>query len=200
VSAQRPPDPSRSPRERADRQNVLMSELRWAGFAVFVLAAMLGTIVVTSLAHALHPPSNVEAVDSDHLHLKGEFVESNLGTETLTDGSVIARVVASKFAFVPRCVPVPAGEPVRLRYASPDVVHGVIVDGTNVNTMVVPGYIAEVKTRFDVPGDHYMPCHEYCGQGHSQMWGVIRVVPREEWAGDPAKREACVADRPPANL
>ena len=86
------------------------------------------------------------------------------------------RIVATKFAFIPRCVPVPEGVPVRMRLASPDVVHGIIVNGTNANTMVVPGYVAQVETTFHGTGDRLMPCHEYCGQGHSQMWGVIRVL------------------------
>ena len=194
------PDAPRSERESEDRWNVLASELRWLAVAVFVLVLLLGTVVATSWIHALHPPSNVETVDSDHLHLGGEFVESNLGTQTMPDGSIVARVVATKFAFIPRCLPVPAGVPVRLRLASPDVVHGIIVKDTNANTMVVPGYVAEVKTRFDIEGDHYMPCHEFCGQGHSQMWGVLRAVPLADWSTDPERRATCTADHPPSRL
>ena len=132
-----------------------------------------------------------KSIDSDRLHLAGEFVESNLGAETTPDGRVVLRIVATKFAFIPRCVPVPEGVPVRMRLASPDVVHGLIVNGTNANTMVVPGYVAQVETTFHGTGDRLMPCHEYCGQGHSQMWGVIRVVPQADWRERPGERQAC---------
>ena len=185
------PDPSRGERERQDRANVLRSEMRWVTVVGGSLGVMMLTIIATSLAFALHPPSNVELIDSDRLHLAGEFVESNLGAETTPDGRVVLRIVATKFAFIPRCVPVPEGVPVRMRLASPDVVHGLIVNGTNANTMVVPGYVAQVETTFQGTGDRLMPCHEYCGQGHSQMWGIIRVVPQADWRERPGERQAC---------
>lgn len=185
------PDPSGSEREREDRRNVLHSELRWMGIAGFTLLVLLGTIVGTSLTHGLHPPSNVEAIDSDRLHLEGEFVEENLGTEVTRDGTIFVRIVAAKFAFVPRCTPVPQGIPVRLRLASPDVIHGIIVNASNANTMVVPGYVSEVRTTFGGAGDRQMPCHEFCGMGHSQMWGLIRVVPLDQWPMGRTGRVAC---------
>ena len=64
-----------------------------------------------------------------------------------------------------------------MRFASPDVIHGILVTGTNVNTMVVPGYVSQVHTVFRTTGDLLMPCHEFCGFGHSQMWARVRVVP-----------------------
>ena len=59
-----------------------------------------------------------------------------------------------------------------MRLASPDVIHGILVAGTNVNTMVVPGYVSQVHTVFRTTGDLLMPCHEFCGFGHSQMLGA----------------------------
>ncbi len=49
-----------------------------------------------------------------------------------------ARIVATQFAFVPQCIVLPANERVTLRFTSPDVIHGILVTGTNVNTMVIP--------------------------------------------------------------
>ena len=57
------------------------------------------------------------------------------------------------------------------------MIHGILVAGTNVNTMVVPGYVSQVHTVFRKTGDLLMPCHEFCGFGHSQMWARVRVVP-----------------------
>ncbi len=39
--------------------------------------------------------------------------------------------------------------------------------------MVVPGFVAEVRTRFATTGEHPMPCHEFCGLGHQAMWGSV---------------------------
>ena len=174
-----------------DERDILRSELKWSAVVAVAVALIIAVIVVSSATMLLHPPSNVETIDPATLHLEGEFVESNLGTIESTDGSVVTRVIATQFAFVPRCLAVPAGRPVTLRITSPDVIHGLLIAGTNVNTMVVPGYVAQVRTVFQEPGDHLMPCHEYCGLGHSEMWSVVRVVPPGEWRPDERGRVSC---------
>ena len=65
---------------------------------------------------------------------------------------MVARVIATQFAFQPRCIVVPRDAPVTLRFATPDVIHGILVSGTNVNTMIVPGYVAQVHTTFTPHG------------------------------------------------
>ncbi|MBV8361497.1 MAG: cytochrome C oxidase subunit II [Deltaproteobacteria bacterium] len=149
---------------------------------VAMLVIMMVIIVLTSFAGALHPASNVEVIDSRTLHLRGEFVESNLGTAMEPDGSVTVRLIAEQYDFVPRCVVVPADTPVRFRLTSSDVIHGFILPDTNVNTMVVPSFVAEVRTRFSKPGNYVMPCHEYCGLGHQAMWAQVKVVPWDQFA------------------
>jgi cytochrome c oxidase subunit 2 len=67
----------------------------------------------------------------------------------------------------------------------------VLVAGTNVNTMVVPGYVSQVHTVFTKTGDLLAPCHEYCGIGHSQMTATIRVVPAEAFRPGPDGRMSC---------
>ena len=101
------------------------------------------------------------------------------------------RIVATQFAFVPQCVVVPADREVTLRLASPDVIHGILVTGTNVNTMVVPGYVSQVHTVFRTTGDLLMPCHEFCGLGHSQMLARVRVVPGDQFRPDAQGRVSC---------
>jgi cytochrome c oxidase subunit 2 len=88
---------------------------------------------------------------------------------------------------------VPANKRVTLRFASPDVIHGILVTGTNVNTMIIPGYVSQVHTEFTKTGDLLMPCHEYCGLGHSQMWATVRVVPESEFKPDGEGRATCDA-------
>ena len=168
---------------------VTRTENRWVVIMLAMLATMLAVIVVTGVTHALNPPSNVETIDPTSLHLSGEFAESNLGTAAEPDGSVTARIVAEQYAFVPECVVVPADTPVKFRLTSTDVVHGFLLPSTNVNTMVVPGFVAEVRTRFSRPGVYNMPCHEFCGGGHHGMWARVRVVPEGQF------RQLAVAER-----
>ena len=97
-------------------------------------------ILFTALTMGVNPPSNVERIDPKTLHLSGEFAEQNLGTTVGADGSVTVRAIATQFMFLPRCIAVPANRRVTLRFASPDVIHGLLITGTNVNTMVIPGF------------------------------------------------------------
>jgi cytochrome c oxidase subunit 2 len=174
-----------------NEQEILKAELRWSVVAGIAVTIILAVIVGSSLAMAIHPPSHVETIDPTTLSKSGEFAESNLGTQVNPDGTVTVRVIATQFAFVPRCLPVPQGRPVTVRITSPDVIHGFIIAGTNPNTMVVPGYVSEVHTDFNAAGDHLMPCHEYCGLGHSEMWSLVRVLPQSEWKNDQNGRASC---------
>src|SRR5215469_8125856 len=125
-------------------RRILGTELLWAFGVGVLIAAILGMIVFTALTKSVNPPSNVERIDPKTLHLSGEFAEHNLGTTVSSDGSVTVRAIATQFMFVPQCLAVPAKRKVTLRFASPDVIHGLLITGTNVNTMVIPGYVAQV--------------------------------------------------------
>lgn len=177
----------------ASEEAILRSELRWAVVVSGVVLAIMLAILYAGLVHHINPPSNIETIDPKTLHLTGEFTEPNLGTRVEPNGQVTTRIVATQFAFQPQCILVPANRPVTLRLASPDVIHGILVTGTNVNTMVVPGYVSQVHTVFTRTGDLLMPCHEYCGLGHSQMWATVRVVPESEFKPSAEGRATCDA-------
>jgi cytochrome c oxidase subunit II len=167
---------------------VARTEKRWVLLMVGMLLIMMIVIILTGIMGALHPSSNVEVIDPTTLHLQGEFVESNLGTAIEPDGTVTVRLIAQQYDFVPRCVQVPVGTPVKFRLTSADVVHGFLLPDTNVNTMIVPGFVAEVRTRFANEGEYTMPCHEFCGLGHHAMWAHVRVVSTERFAGAFSRR------------
>jgi cytochrome c oxidase subunit 2 len=178
-------------RHEVNERWILKTELLWAfGVGVFIAAA-LSMIVFTALTISVNPPSNVERIDPKALHLSGEFAEHNLGTTVSSDGTVIVRAIATQFMFVPQCIAVPANTRVTLRFASPDVIHGLLITGTNVNTMVIPGYVAQVHTEFTRSGDLLMPCHEYCGQGHSEMWATVQVLPNDRFKPGADGRVSC---------
>jgi cytochrome c oxidase subunit II len=179
----------------SDERQVIRMERRWSAVVGVAVAIIIAVIVISSFAMAIHPPSHVETIDPTTLGKSGEFTEGNLGTRVNPDGSVIVRLIAAQFAFVPRCIPVPQGRPVTIRITTPDVIHGFIIAGTNANTMVVPGYVSEVRTVFNEAGDHIMPCHEFCGLGHSEMWSLVRVLSQSEWKTDESGRASCEIPR-----
>lgn len=153
-----------------------------------LVAIMLGSIFYTAFALSVHPPSNVETIDSTRLHLSEEFAEDNLGISRNPDGSVTLRMVAGRYAFYPQHVEIPAETDLVLRIATPDVLHGLHVPGTNIDTMVIPGYVSQVRTRIDfdsvaeygrVEGNRvHLPlyCNEFCGLGHHSMWSRLTIV------------------------
>lgn len=175
----------------SDGRDALRAELRWAAIVGAAVALIVVAVVFAGVVLGINPPSNIEHIDPKTLHLSAEFTESNLGTRVDANGQVTVRVVTTQFSFIPSCVVVPADQPVTLRFASPDVIHGILVTGTNVNTMVVPGYVAQVHTEFTETGDLLMPCQEYCGIGHSQMIATVRVVPAADFIPDAQGKVSC---------
>jgi cytochrome c oxidase subunit 2 len=158
-----------------------VAERRWAIIVGVIIVLLVAMMVITGLRYAAMPPSRVETVDPRTLHVAGEFVESNLGTSVGPDGRVIVRIVAQQYSFEPQCIVVPAEMPVTFRATATDVVHGFIVGTTNANTMLIPGYVATFTTTFRAPGEHLMPCHEYCGTGHEAMWAKVVVLAPAEF-------------------
>lgn len=152
-------------------------ERRWVWISLFLAVFMATLLGFYAVGSNIHPPSNVETIDSSRLHLTNEFAEDKLGVKTAPDGSVRVTLVAARYGFYPPHIEVPANTPVTFRIASADVLHGVHVPYTNMATMVVPGYISEVTTTFPHPGEFSLLCNEYCGLGHDHMWSRLVVVP-----------------------
>ncbi|MCB1875628.1 MAG: hypothetical protein KDH88_06600 [Chromatiales bacterium] len=151
-------------------------EKRWMWLVGLMVVIMLGTIFYTALANAVHPPSNVETIDSTRLHLSEEFAEDKLGVETMADGSVRVTMVAARYGIFPQHIEVPLKTPVTFRIATPDVLHGLHIPFSNMDTMVIPGFVSEVTTQFQFEGEQPMFCNEYCGLGHHYMWSRVKVV------------------------
>lgn len=168
----------------------------------------LRTILLTVLFLALIPATRYYQIDEPllrslegkrpldpaMLHLAGEFVENNLGTEMDGNGSITLRMLAQQYLFIPHCVLVPAGVPVRLRITSADAVHSLAIDGTAYNIKVLPGTVSEAQLQFSNVGVYKTACREFCGAGHYAMRSEVRVVPREQFpALRPEERGSCGA-------
>jgi cytochrome c oxidase subunit 2 len=157
------------------------AERRWAIIVGIIIALLVVIMVVTGLHWAAMPPSRVETIDVNTVHIRGEFVESNLGTTLEPDGKVMVRLIAQQYSFVPQCIVVPAEMPVTFRGTATDAIHGFVVGTTNANTMLIPGFVATFTTTFKKTGEQLMPCHEYCGTGHEAMWARVQILPPEEF-------------------
>jgi cytochrome c oxidase subunit 2 len=180
------PDPAAEHAERIEH--------RWAAVMVAIMVLLVAIATFEALYHTAVPQARVETVNPRTLHLGGEFIESNLGAALEPDGSVTVRAVGQQYSFTPSCLLVPADTPITFRMTSADVVHGFLVAGTNINLMLVPGYISSLGARFDAPGERLMPCHEFCGVGHEGMWARVKIVDKAAFAALAAahRRLSCV--------
>jgi len=156
-------------------------ERKWITLSMLVVGLFVGIITIDAFFHGVNPPSKVETVDSASLHLNKEFAEDNLGVQVDAKGNVIIRMVAGRYSFFPKHISVPSETPLTFRWVSMDVLHGVHIPMTNMSTMIVPGYVAEITTTFPKPGEYPVLCNEYCGLGHNHMWSNISVIAKEDW-------------------
>jgi cytochrome c oxidase subunit II len=158
------------------------TERRWATVSVIIVVVLTVMAAFAGIHRVTMPQPRVEITDPSRLHLSGEFVEANLGSVLEPDGAVTVRAIAQQYSFTPACILVPAQTPITLRATSADVIHGILIQATNINTMLVPGYVSEQFMRFEKTGDYLMPCQEFCSFGHEGMWGKVRVIDKAEFA------------------
>lgn len=85
---------------------------------------------------------------------------------------------AQIWSFAPNEIKIPAGSTVTFFVTSADLLHGLLIERTNVNVMIFPGEVTKTTARFDEPGEYRFLCHEYCGLGHHTMFGKVIVEPR----------------------
>jgi len=78
---------------------------------------------------------------------------------------------------------VPVDKPVKLIMTSEakDVIHSFFVPNFRIKQDVVPGLYTTTWFQATRPGRHQIFCAEYCGTGHSQMFGKVVVLTAEQW-------------------
>ena len=94
--------------------------------------------------------------------------------------------VARMWKFEPEDVTVPAGSTVDIYLSAADVTHGLILLGTNLNLMAVPGVVNYARVTFDKPRVYQLLCHEFCGTGHDRMAAELHVVDRTTFSARPS--------------
>jgi mono/diheme cytochrome c family protein len=96
------------------------------------------------------------------------------------DGVRVINLVArapEQGGFSPDRIVLQAGETVKLRISSPDVVHGLAIPGLGVNVdEITPGKVVEVEITPEHPGRYAFACIRWCSADHWRMRGVIDVT------------------------
>ncbi|MGI9612575.1 MAG: cytochrome c oxidase subunit II [Acidimicrobiales bacterium] len=157
-------------------------ERNWMRLSAALLVVFLGTVTVAGFAMGFQVAGVEQQVDPRNVLDTEPWSEP--GLREIAPGRYEAYVVAQTWAFVPRELDVPVGSTVDIYVTSPDLQHGFKITDTNVNVMVVPGQVSKLTYTFDTVGEYPYLCHEYCGQGHATMFGVVNVFDPDDAIGE----------------
>lgn len=161
-------------------------EKLWIGLSLFLIACFIGIVMFGFTVLDLKVPGGDPSGKTvDPMNLT-ETPFADPGVRKVEDGRAEYEVymVARKFLFQPStggALELPADTRVTFHLTSPDVIHGLEVVGTNINSMAIPGQVATFTTIFPETGTYGLICHEYCGATHHSMQGQVKVVPKDEF-------------------
>jgi cytochrome c oxidase subunit 2 len=89
----------------------------------------------------------------------------------------VIHIDAKRFAFTPSEITVRAGEPVVFEILVSDVVMGFNLPDLKLRTDLIPGRPARLRMPPQPVGELPFFCDVFCGSGHEEMSGVVKVVP-----------------------
>jgi cytochrome c oxidase subunit 2 len=140
-------------------------EVAWTvGPALVLLAIAIPTVRVTFRTEAKAPPAHVLRVDVTAHQWWWEVRYPRLGVVTANE------------------IHLPAGQPVRLKLRSADVIHSFWVPQLGGKRDVVPGHANTIVLVPRVPGVYLGQCAEFCGLSHANMRFRVFVDRPEEFA------------------
>jgi cytochrome c oxidase subunit II len=141
------------------------------GGGLLVLCAL--ALAYVSLAHGVMLPGREARLDPQAVYSTPPFDQP--GVREIAPGRYEVVIVGQAWSFNPAEIRVPAGAEVTFISTSPDVLHGLHIEGTRVNMMLIPGQVSRLTHTFREPGEHLIICHEFCGIAHHLMHGRLIV-------------------------
>ena len=155
-------------------------EKLWLAASILLILLLIGSVTYGAVGPGVAMVSDSEQpIDAGALDEDDRFAEPRV--EQVGENEYEAYVVAFQYGFNPDPIVVPEDSRVTFYVTAEDVIHGFQVVGTNANTMVVPGEVAEITVEVNEPGEYGVICNEYCGAGHHVMEGKLEVVSQSEY-------------------
>jgi cytochrome c oxidase subunit 2 len=99
-----------------------------------------------------------------------------IGTAWAQPEPRVIAIRARKFEFSPGELELKLGEPVVLELTTDDVHMGFDAPELNLHADILPGRVARVPFTPRKPGSFEFVCDVFCGSGHEDMGGVIKVI------------------------
>ena len=143
------------------------------GLGIFTLAAFFAILVALQIGEGLKPPSHIQTIDPAKISSTPPF--DHPGLHQRADGSYEAYYVGQVFNWQPASITVPRGAKVTFYVTASDVVHGFLIEHTDVNLEVMPGWVSSGTHVFRTAGDYLIACDQYCGVDHASMFAHILV-------------------------
>lgn len=154
-------------------------ERRWIAFSALLTLVFVILIAYNLATEGAHIAQAAGRGNPQTLLAQPLFAEP--GVRVTGPSSLQVSVVGQAFVWVPETIRVPVGTEIEFYLTARDVIHGWQVENTNLNTMVMPGEVARLRTTFHEVGRYRVTCNEYCGIAHQNMIGWIEVVPASQW-------------------
>lgn len=148
-------------------------EVAWILPSITIPIAFMVAIVLTAFAVGIGVPGVGGRIDPKAIDTTAPF--DHIGVRELAPGRYEAVIIAQYPAWTPKEITVPVGSKVTFIVTSRDVIHGLKIEKTPINVMIIPGQISRVTTTFTKPGEYLLVCHEYCGTSHHVMYGKVIV-------------------------
>jgi cytochrome c oxidase subunit 2 len=117
--------------------------------------------------------------------------QSYLGLRDVPPGAIEIDVIGQQFSWVfvypnekvtESELVVPRGSPIKLNVTSEDVIHSLYIPAFRVKVDAVMGMDSYVWFFADEIGEYDVLCAEYCGAGHADMTGVLRIVEEPDYS------------------
>ena len=77
---------------------------------------------------------------------------------------------------------VPVGQPVEIKMISQDVIHSLYLPALRIQMETLPDRYTKVWFDADRAGTYRLYCSEYCGTDHSNMDGLLTIMPPADYA------------------
>jgi len=116
--------------------------------------------------------------------------KSYTGLRSVPEGAIEIEVVGQSFSWlfyypnekeVENEIVVPINTPIKLNITSSDVIHSLFIPAFRVKVDAVNGIETYAWFLPEKIGEYFFQCTEFCGTGHADMVGVVKVVSQEEY-------------------
>jgi cytochrome c oxidase subunit 2 len=91
-------------------------------------------------------------------------------------GGKIIEIAAQRFEYLPAELTLKKGEPVILELTSKDILMGFNLPDFKLRADMLPGKVTKIRFVPSKAGTFVFYCDIFCGSGHEQMQGVIKVI------------------------